>query len=93
MLAAIDPGLVGILVTAVIGSGGLGAYGAYRKAKPEAEAITASTLIEVNEFLRKELKQRDDEIESLRSRLSKLRADFDALEAEFHKVASPSKSR
>lgn len=66
------------------------------------DQIAADTLIKVNQELRLELerrdkewaaeiKRRDDEIARLRERLSALRKDFDALEAEFQKVTgSPS---
>lgn len=90
IFAAVDPGLVTTLAGALLAGGGGGALYAYRKAKPEAEAITSATLIEVNEFLRKELRSRDEEIEALRKRLADLRRDFDALEAEFQKITSGS---
>jgi uncharacterized protein HemX len=65
----------------------------------KTDQIAADTLIKVNDELRRELKRRDeewaeeikrrdDEIQRLRDRLSTLRVDFDALEAEFQKVTS-----
>jgi uncharacterized protein HemX len=67
----------------------------------KTDQIAADTLIKVNEELRRELerrdkelraeiKRRDEEIGRLKARLTALRKDFDALEAEFHKLGSSS---
>lgn len=85
--AAIDPAIVTAIAGGVLSGGLIGALAIWRKSGPEAEQIVAATLIEVNEHLRKELALRDEEIERLRKRLNELRRDFDALEAEFHKLS------
>jgi len=87
ILGAIDPTFITAVAGAILSGGLIGALAIYRKAGPEAEQIVAQTLIEVNEHLRKELALRDEEIERLRKRLNELRRDFDALEAEFHKLS------
>ncbi len=85
--AAIDPTVISAVSGALLGGGLLGGYAVYRKAGPEADQIVAKTLIEVNEYLRKELELRDKEIDKLRKRLAQLRKDFNTLEEEFHKLS------
>lgn len=85
LLASLDPTVLGALVTALLGGSLVAAIAAYRKAGPEAEAIAARTLIQVNDELRKELSrraaehavelaQRDDAIATLRERVAVLEA-------------------
>jgi hypothetical protein len=82
----VDPSLMTAIAGGLLGGGFIGGIAVWRKSGPEADQIVAKTLIEVNEFLRKELALRDEEIEKLRKRLKDLRKDFNALEDEFHKV-------
>jgi predicted nuclease with TOPRIM domain len=84
---SIDATGAAAIAAALLGAGGIGGVLSFRKAGKEAENIAAKTLIEVNEELRRELARRDEEIERLRSKLTKLRRDFDALEAEFRQLA------
>jgi hypothetical protein len=72
--ALIDPGAIALLVTAILGSGGIASFFARRKAGAEAESIAAATLIAVNEELRRELSRRDEEIARLRERVAVLEA-------------------
>lgn len=69
---AIDPSVLAVAVSTILGGGIIFAIAAYRKAGPEADAIAAKTLILVNEELRKELGRRDQEIARLTRRVSDL---------------------
>lgn len=86
-LAAVDPAFTAI-IGALLGGGIIQAIVRYRKAGPEIDQVVSKTLIEVNEYLRKELELRDAEIDKLRRRLADLRRDFNALEKDFREMSN-----
>jgi hypothetical protein len=65
-----DP--VTAVVIALLGGGGVGAWVAFKKAGPEIELTSVTTLNAVIATLRVELERRDEEIAALRERLAVL---------------------
>lgn len=72
LAVTVDPSVFAAIVLASLGTGGLGAVVAYRKAGPENTDLAARTMAFVNEELRTELKRRDEEIANLRERVAYL---------------------
>lgn len=96
---AIDATAVAAVVAALLGGGFIAAIAAWRKAGPEAEAIAAKTLIQVNDELRKELsrraeestlqlRQRDEQISALRERVAVLEQHEAAYADEIAKLTT-----
>ncbi len=99
LLAALDPTIVTAIAGAILSGGLLGAAAMFRKSGPEADQIVAKTLIEVNEYLRKELderdkkwaaevERRDKEIDRLQGEIGRLRDRLKEVQDDLQRVES-----
>lgn len=71
ILAAVDPTPLVALVSLILGGSGVGAIIAFRKAGPEVEAISVTTLRGVIQEMRDELERKDRIIGDLNHQIGK----------------------
>lgn len=78
----ISPEAFALLISAIFGGGLVAALVAYRKAGPEVEALSVSTLKGVIEELRSELERKDKQIKEQNITIGNLQSRVEALEAK-----------
>lgn len=70
-LASIDPNVIAAIITAMLAATAALATGAWRKTRPEVEAIGTKSLIEVNSELRTEIDRLGEVVDRQREQIDR----------------------
>lgn len=82
----IDPTGVGLLVAGLLGGGGVASLVAFRKAGPEMESVSVTTLRGVIEEMRTELERKDRIIGAQNEKIGQLASQIDNCEKRIHQL-------